>query len=228
MNEQSDDETYLNVDADGSDGSPLAVSTFLRSVAETLEHSPPEQRYDFALRIDERSEDTGSNADDQADEPEPDPFAEWLNSEINRRSREIEDLAPRGSKGEDHKRKSDQMVGINRGLRIARDEYAEQQKKASESDPSEDIDSEPDPDPVPDPGPDDSGMYSDRRRKVVCDCGESENLAVAVHTQENEVIIGCPECRMDIIKAPIQWRYSQIPYEPKDEPEAEDDPEDES
>lgn len=53
-----------------------------------------------------------------------DRFLEWLNDEIDRRSEEIEELQPRNSAGEMHKRRSDRKVGINRGLRMARDEYA--------------------------------------------------------------------------------------------------------
>lgn len=60
------DDTYLEVDADGSGGTPDAMAEILRSVAQTIEKSPDDRRYDFELVIDERS----VNADTQQPEEE--------------------------------------------------------------------------------------------------------------------------------------------------------------
>ena len=57
-NEHYTDDTYLEVDADGSGGTPKATAKVLRSVAQTLEKSPENRRYDFELKIDERKVDT--------------------------------------------------------------------------------------------------------------------------------------------------------------------------
>ena len=65
-NDTSTDDTYLEVDADGSGGTPKATAKVLRSVAQTLEKSPENRRYDFELKIDERKVDTDTdrNGDD--------------------------------------------------------------------------------------------------------------------------------------------------------------------
>jgi len=54
MSETSADGTYLEVDADGSNGAPAAVAAVLESVADTLRESPEDRRYDFELQIEER------------------------------------------------------------------------------------------------------------------------------------------------------------------------------
>lgn len=48
------EDAWLNVDADGSDGTGPAVATVLRSVAETLDDVPDDARYDFALEVEEQ------------------------------------------------------------------------------------------------------------------------------------------------------------------------------
>lgn len=65
--------TYLEVDADGSDGAGGAVAHVLRSVAETLDNAPENRRFDFELRIDERSVATDmDNTPDYSDKQESD------------------------------------------------------------------------------------------------------------------------------------------------------------
>lgn len=54
-------------------------------------------------------------------------FLDWLVDEIQSRSEEIEELAPRNASGEMHKRECDVKTGFNRGLRTARDEYIERE-----------------------------------------------------------------------------------------------------
>lgn len=48
------EDAWLNVDADGSDGTAPAVAAVLRSVAETLDDAPDGARYDFALEVEEQ------------------------------------------------------------------------------------------------------------------------------------------------------------------------------
>lgn len=47
-------EDWINVDADGSDGTGPAVAAVLRSVAQTLDEAPEDARYNFALEVEEQ------------------------------------------------------------------------------------------------------------------------------------------------------------------------------
>jgi hypothetical protein len=58
---QFTDDTYLEIDADGSRGTPEATAKVLRSVAKTLEKSPDDRRYDFELVIDEKTVDADTD-----------------------------------------------------------------------------------------------------------------------------------------------------------------------
>lgn len=62
------DDTYLEVDADGSGGTPQATAKVLRSVAQTLEKSPDNRRYDFELVLDERVVDTDTHHSEDTNE----------------------------------------------------------------------------------------------------------------------------------------------------------------
>ena len=64
------DDTYLEVDADGSEGTPEATAEVLRSVAETLEKSPDGRRYDFELTIEERSVEPDTDHEEVVDDAE--------------------------------------------------------------------------------------------------------------------------------------------------------------
>lgn len=44
---------YLNVDADGKDGTGPAVAAVLESIATTLRDAPENKRYDFELEVSE-------------------------------------------------------------------------------------------------------------------------------------------------------------------------------
>jgi len=68
MTGECSDDTYLEVDADGSGGTPQATAEVLRSVAQTLEKSPDDRRYDFELVIDERVVDTDTYRSEGSDE----------------------------------------------------------------------------------------------------------------------------------------------------------------
>lgn len=48
------EDAWLNVDADGYDGTAPAVAAVLRSVAKTLDEAPEDARYDFTLEVEEQ------------------------------------------------------------------------------------------------------------------------------------------------------------------------------
>lgn len=54
MNQNNTDEdAWIEIDADGSDGTGPALAHVLRSIADTLDKAPDDRRYDFDLTIDE-------------------------------------------------------------------------------------------------------------------------------------------------------------------------------
>lgn len=48
-----DTDEWIEIDADGSDGTGPALAHVLRSIADTLDEAPDDRRYDFDLTIDE-------------------------------------------------------------------------------------------------------------------------------------------------------------------------------
>jgi hypothetical protein len=48
-----DGREWINVDANGTDGTGPALASVLRSIASTLEESPSGYRYDFEIVVDE-------------------------------------------------------------------------------------------------------------------------------------------------------------------------------
>ena len=57
----SEDEEWLNVDADAEKATPSATAALLESICEALRNAPKDYRYDLRLEIDERYPDTGSD-----------------------------------------------------------------------------------------------------------------------------------------------------------------------